>query len=471
MSASPTQSQPAYLQRYQADDDGVRFMPGAEFRYGHLPPVPDGILGDRILRGSLKTDLLKRQLTLEDVRRPAFSIDELNDLTAYWSWDLWDQLSLRASEGSSGLVPRQEYEALSFANAFYRWPEFMIDMTDRLGIDGIVNLARSGREPANKINMLHSWCLGAVTQLGRALYLIMGHNTPDEYLPELTAAMKFWQALVWGYRGDGYLWSSQNRYTTAALDDGWTQRLRDSMEPLTDETGPDFTALMASAELQSFYLHLDNRLGMYDLGPFVLDNGNPMIVRSTFTREDAYSWSLFARDLPHAMTFVFEIDAAEMQLEEARVLSIGTLMTRPRNYVSSIVKGSVWVRDEWDSELRQVPLAEATAKYLTGIGNATGDIFEWMTRTPRRHLIENGAFTYYVGMILPFMRKAGLYDHYCENHNLWEFDERASRVYYELGRNNFARIVVPTRLFTSSETSFAPISADAPLWRSKYAYV
>jgi hypothetical protein len=466
-----TQPRPAYLNRYLPDDDGVRFMPGAEFNYGDLPPLPDGILGDRILRANLKTDLLKRPLTIEDIRKPAFTIDELNDLTAYWSWDLWDQLSLRASEGSSGLVPRQEYEALSFANAFYRWPEFFIDMTERLGIDGIVELGRGGREPGSKINMLHSWCLGAVTQLGRALYIIMGHNTPDEFLPELTASMKFWQALAWGYRGDGYLWSSQNRYTTAALDEQWTTRLRDSMKPLTGDTGGDFTSLMASSELLSFYLHMDNRLGMYDLGPFVLENGNPMIVRTCFTREDAYSWSLFARDLPHAITFAFEIDAAKMQLDEARVLSIGTLMTRPRNYVSSIIKGSVWVRDEWDSELREVPLGEASAQYLEGVGNATGDVFEWMTRTPRRHLIECGAFTYYVGMILPFMRKAGLYEHYCENHDLWEFDERASRVYYELGRNNFARIVVPTKLFTSSEKSFAPISANAPLWRSKYAYV
>jgi hypothetical protein len=471
MSSGASQESRPYLSRYEANDEGVRFMPGAQFSYGQLPPLPDGILGDRVLRENLKTDLLKRPLTIEDIRRPAFTIDELNDLTAYWSWDLWDQLSLRASEGSSGLVPRQEYEALSFANAFYRWPEFMIDMTDRLGIDGIVDLGRSGREPANKINMLHSWCLGAVTQLGRALYIIMDRHKPGEFLPEFNAAMKFWQALAFGYRGDGNLWSSQDRYRTCALDADWTRRLESSMEPLTNDTRPEYTSIMASCELLSFYLHLDNRLGMYDLGPFVLGNGNPMIVRSTFTREDIYNWSMFARDLPYAMTFAFEIDAAQMKLEEARVISIGTLMTRPRNYVNSIVKGSIWIRDEWDSDLRQISLEEATSKYLAPVGNATGDVFEWMTRTPARILVESGAFTYYVGMIMPFMRKAGLYDHYCQTENLWEFDQRAQDVYYELGRNDFARIVVPTRLFTSSETSFAPVPADARLWRSKYAYV
>lgn len=302
MSNEKAQPRQQYLDRYRPGDEGIRFMPGAAFSYGQLPSLPDGILGDRILRENLKTDLLKGPLTIENVRRPAFTIDELNDLTTYWSWDLWDQLSLRASEGSSGLVPRQEYEALSFANAFYRWPEFMIDMTERLGIDGLVELGRSGREPASKINMLHAWCLGAVSQLGRALYIIMDHHKPDEFVPELNAAMKFWQALAYGYRGDGYVWSSQDRYRTRALDEGWTRRLEDSMEPLNGADRTEFTSIMAAAELLSFYLHLDNRLGMYDLGPFVLDNGNPMIVRSTFTREDIYNWSMFARDLPYAIS-------------------------------------------------------------------------------------------------------------------------------------------------------------------------
>ena len=459
-----------YLNRYLPDDDGVRFMPGAEFRYGDLPPLPDGIMGDRILRANLKTDLLKRPLTLNDVREPSFTVPELNDLTAYWSWDLWDQLSLRATEGSSGLLPRQEYEGLAFANAFYRWPEFMIDMTERLGIDGLVELGRSGREPASKINMLHAWSMGAITQLGRALYIIMDRNKSHEFIPELNAAMKFWQALAFGYRGDGHLWSSQDRYRVCALDEDWTTRLEQSLQPLDAESRPEFTSVMAAAELMSFYMHMDNRLGMYDLGPFVLDNGNAMIVRSTFLREDIYNWSMLARDLPYAMTFAFEIDAEAMSLEELRVLSIGTLMTRPRNYVNAIVKGSVWVRDEWDSELRQITLEEATANYLNPIGDATGDVFEWMTRTPDRILTESGAYTYYVGMIMPFMRQAGLYEHYCEHENLWEFDQRAQDVYYELGRNDFARIVLPTRLFTASETSFAPIPEDARVWRSKYRY-
>lgn len=471
MTTNQTTTAPTYLQRYEPNDEGIRFIPDGAFRYGSLPPLPDGILGDRILRGSLTTDLLTRPLTIEDIRRPGFTVDELNDLTAYWAWDLWDELSLRASEGASGLIPRQEYESLGFANSFYRWPEFMIDMLERLGVDGIVELGRRGRQPGSKANMLHAWCLGSNFHCGRALYRVMDHVKADEYLAELNVAMKFWQALTWGNRGDGYLWSSQNRYRTEALDDDWTARLSGSLTALSDDARGDFTALMAAAELLSFYLHMDNRLGMHDVGPFVQENGNPMIVRSIFTREDAYSWSLFARKLPHAITFAFEIDAAAMNLEELRVISIGTLMTRPRNYIDAIVKGSVWVREDWDSEVYEMPIPDALAKYFTPIGDATGDLFEWMTRVPRRHLTECGAYTYTVGMFLPFMREAGLYDHYCDDRDLWEFDERASRVYYDLFRNNFARITLPTKLFTSSEESFAPIPAGSSLRRSKYSYL
>lgn len=470
MSEGNDPSRPAYLDRYDPEDEGLRYMPGAVFQYGSLPPLPDGILGERLLGQNLKTDIMARRLTIEDVRRPDFTVDELNDMIIYTGWSIWDQLSLRASEGRGGMMPRPEYEALTFASCFYRWPEFARDMIDRLGIDGLVELGRSGREPANKINQLHAWGLPAAWHLGRALFIIMGHNKPDEYLPEMNAIMKFWQAIAWGYRGDGYVFSEQDRYRTAALDPEWTERLESSLQPLQGSSAKQFTSLMAASELLSFYVHLDCRLGMYDLGPFVQPNGNAVIVRSTFFREEGYSWSMFSEGLPYAMTFAFEIDTTKMAAEELRVLSIGTLMSRPRNYIGAIIKGSVWVRDEWDSEIREVSLEDATAQYFKPVGDATGRVFEWMTRTPRRHLIENGAFVYSVGIMLPFMRKAGVYEEYCEKYGLWELDERVARVYYELDRNDFARITLPTRLFTSSETSLAPISADAKLWRSKYSY-
>jgi hypothetical protein len=168
------------------------------------------------------------------------------------------------------------------------------------------------------------------------------------------------------------------------------------------------------------------------------------------------------------MVFVFELDNEKVKLDEMRVISIGTLMTRPRNYLEGIARGSVWVRDEWDSEPRNIPLDEAMSLYNDRIIEASFSLQEWLVKSPRRLLIESGAYTYYVGMLYPFLREAGLYDEYCEERDLWEFDQRASNNYYDLQRNQFARVVVPQKLFSATIESFAPIPEGSGVWRSKY---
>lgn len=465
--------QMGYLKRYDEDDDGLRFRPGITLEKPGMPPIPDGILGDKILRSHLKTDLLTTPQTLEKIKNPQFSLDELNDIVSYFSWNLWDQLMLRASEGTQGLVPRQEYEALAFVNAFYRWPEFMHDMVDRLGgYEGIAALGATGAEgPADKINMLHMWCLTAPFLNGRAVNLMLDHIKPVDYLDEMNVNLKFYQALAYGYRGDGHWFGSQGRYVCRTLPDTWTQRFTDRAGDLRGRQFEQYTALMAATELLSFYVHLDCRLGLDDRGPWIMENGNPMIVRSCFLREEPYAWSMFCEDLPYAVTFAFEIDADKMGLEEVRVTDIGTLWTSPSDYIRAITKGSVWIRQEWDSEVQEISVGDAFEQFYQIINDACLKIYEYYTRTSRRHLVEMGANVYYAGMFLPFMRKAGLYEEYCNNYNFWEFDQRAANVYYDLYRNDFARVVLPTRLFSGELGAWAPIPSGTGLWRSKYGVV
>ena len=92
-------------------------------------------------------------------------------------------------------------------------------------------------------------------------------------------------------------------------------------------------------------------------------------------------------------------------------------------------------------------MGEARTLWYEQISDASLRIFNIFARTPRRHLIEQGAFVYCVGMIYPFLRELGIYDEIRDEYRLWDFDERVSRVYYELDRNQFARVTVPTKLF------------------------
>src|SRR3954466_4884555 len=158
-----TPSKPAtYKPRYEPDDDGLRFQDLTyEGNFVGLEPVPDGILGDKMMRRRAKTGVLEG-VSKDEVLREQFTLDELNDLNSYLAWNIWDVLVMRATEGVSGMIPRQEYEILAFMQDLYRYPEFMRLMTDRIGAEGVMDIGASARsEIGTKINCVHGWSLGA----------------------------------------------------------------------------------------------------------------------------------------------------------------------------------------------------------------------------------------------------------------------------------------------------------------------
>src|SRR5947208_16384119 len=121
-----------------------------------------------------------------DVLNDQFTLDDLNDLNNYLAWNIWDVLVMRATEGVSGMIPRQEYEILSFMNEFYRYPEIMRYVTDQIGAQGVMDIGTSARrEIGTKINSVHDWCLGAVAfGMGRCGLLAGEWIKPHEYVEE-----------------------------------------------------------------------------------------------------------------------------------------------------------------------------------------------------------------------------------------------------------------------------------------------
>src|SRR5919106_3519167 len=137
---STTGKTATYKLRYEPDDDGLRFQDLTyEGNFVGLEPVPDGILGDKTMRGRAKSSVLER-VSKDEVVRDQFTLDELNDLNNYLAWNIWDVLVMRATEGVSGMIPRQEYEILAFMNEFYRYPEIMRMVTDRVGPQGVMDI-------------------------------------------------------------------------------------------------------------------------------------------------------------------------------------------------------------------------------------------------------------------------------------------------------------------------------------------
>lgn len=463
-----------YKQRYQEADEGLRFQDITYVgNFKDLPPVPDGILGDRMMRRRAKSKVLEK-VTKEDVLRDQFTLDELNDLNNYLAWNIWDVLVMRATEGVSGMIPRQEYEILAFMNEFYRWPEILRMTTNEIGAEGVMKIGASARrEVGTKINAVHDWCIGAVGfGMGRCGLLALEVIKPQDYIEESNEILKFIQRVLWAKRNDGYILNSQNRYRCAIHDQDVIDKLAtqiENFEPHSDKHSK-FTQFNAAAELLSFLDHFDCRLGLGDTGPYELPDGRILIIRDLFTNEEAFHWSDVCdyEEVPHCYTLLLVIDPAKMKLDEIRVNDISTTFTRPKNYIEHIVGGAVLVREKWDtpmSEVYQVKIDDL-AQRLEKVQNATLNLYGKLSRMSRRQLITNGLYVYYIDMILPHLRLAGTYEKACKDYEFWEIDQRVSNYYYDITKRGFAQATVPQKIFSGE--GYLPFPDGTDLRRSKY---
>jgi hypothetical protein len=463
-----------YLKRYAAADTGLRFQDLTYMgNFKGQDPVPDGILGDKMLKGRAKSKVLEK-VSADEVRKDEFTIDELNDLNNYLAWNIWDVLVMRATEGVSGMIPRQEYEILAFMHEFYRWPEILRMTTDAIGAQGVMNIgATARREIGIKVNCVHDWCIGAVGfGMGRCGLLALEVIQPQDYVEESNIILKFMQRVLWGKRQDGWILNSQDRYRCLIHEKDVIDKLVTHIEHFeADSPSHDaFVRFNAAAELLSFLDHYDCRLGLGDTGPYPLPNGRLLIIRDLFTNEEAYHWSDVCdhENVPHCYTLLLEIDPDAMSLDEIRVNDISTTFTRPKNYIPYITGGAVFVREKWDTpmgEVYTVPVKDLDAR-LGGIQQATLKLYSKFARMSRRQLITNGMYVYYIDMILPHLRLADTYEKACKDYNFWEIDQRISNYYYDITKRGFAQATVPQKIFSGE--GYLPFPDAVDRRRSKY---
>ncbi|GAA1160056.1 hypothetical protein [Ornithinicoccus hortensis] len=469
------QGRDSHRDRYAPDDDGLRFQDLTYTgNFVGMEPVVDGIKGDKQMKARAKTKILEK-VGKEEVLKDQFSIDELNDLNNYLAWNIWDVLVMRATEGVSGMIPRQEYEILAFMHEFYRWPEILAMTTDEVGgAQGVMDIgATARREIGTKVNSVHDWAIGAVGfGMGRCGLLALEAIEPDDYIAESNTILKFMQRILWGKRQDGYLLNSQDRYRCQIHEDDFLADLLGQVENFEpgDERHAKFTQFNAAAELLSFLDHYDCRLGLGDTGPYELPDGKILILRDLFVNEEVFHWSDVCDDekLPHAYTLALVIDPEMLGLQEIRVNDISTTFTRPKNYIGAIVGGAVFAREKWNTPMGQVqsiPISELD-DHLPRVQNATLKLYAKTARMPRRDLIWNGQYVYYVDMILPYLRLGGTYEKACTDYQLWEIDQRVSNYYYDITKRGFASETVPNKIFSGA--GYLPFSDGADLRRSKY---
>jgi PEP-utilising enzyme, mobile domain len=421
--------------------------------------IPHGAEGDKEIRSAFATEVLT--LSDESLHRD-LTIAEINDLSKYAGWNTWDCLAMRATEGESGLIPRQEYESVAFVQCWQRYGEFFRVITDAVGVDGLIEIGGAARrEIGTKINPLHHWAVSFAPAFGRGVAIALGLSTPDERWRDVGDALQFARRLyrgTWGDDGDD-MYAATRGYKLQLLGADWLDRFHDERTPLDDpQQRRLFQRFSASTELMGFLQHFDNRAGLSDSGPYATADGGFVIVRDHFLAEATYQWrDAGGEELPYAITQAMFFKPTEPL--DVRLLDIGTLFTEPANYLKHLTGVAVYARDTWNGPVR--PLSETEMQDIQArCDRATGRLYPHIAAMSKREKIMAGMKVYYTDFILPYARAAGVWETMVNEHDFFELDPVASQAYYALVTDGVAAELIPQLFLTGNEYPPVPEHAD-----------
>jgi hypothetical protein len=382
-----------YLDRYQAE-------------------VPAGIEGEREMRRRIPVPFM--DVTAQDVRHDELSLEEVNGWRSYMGWSLWDVIAQRSTEGESGLIPRQEYETISFLQIYSLYPQMMREITEAVGIDGVIEIgARKRHEVGSKNNITRNWSPQNCCHLGRAIALELGLESPSEREGELEGVIQFSRRLMYGSWGEGPGFACGREYQVPLLDQELIDRfLADEVRLDDPDLRRTFRRFNATTELLGFIVHYDCRFGLQDTGPYPVPGGGFMLVRDHYLHEPAYPWTTPTEDLPYCVieAMVFRPD----EPMDVRINDIGTTFTKPFDYLRHLSGVAVYAKDREDtpmSELRPVgapEMAAISAKSAT----ATGALYRMLAEKDRDQKIRDGISVYATDHIRPIAQAAGMWDQF-----------------------------------------------------------
>lgn len=390
--------------------------------------VPHGVEGDAIMQAEMTTRVLFAD---DDSMHRDLTVQEINEAVRYYTWNEWDALAARATEGESGLIPRQEYEAMGIMNCWFMHPEWLRAIEDAVGPDGVIAIGdRARHEVGTKINMLHMWAMATATSFGRGIALELNLHDLDFKADRVRQSFEIVRRLYKGLWGSGPMLTSMRNFEGPVLDPSWIDRFATDKISLDDDGARStFQRFNGAAELMGFLLHFDNRLGLGDTGPYPLPDGGFVLVRDLFVNEPAFPWSEETEGLPYAFTIAMFFDADSGL--ETRMTDLSTVFTTPANYLP-LVKGiAVYARETWDTPMEQLRTLtlDDLAQYRTRCEQQSTKLYARIAAMSKKEKIEAGAFVYTAGFALPFARAAGIHDELIAHHRFNEIHPAVAACY------------------------------------------
>ena len=386
----------------------------AKFLENYLAETPAGVEGDAQMRAGLAAPITT--LTRESVMKDTLTDEEIDSWFEYFGWNLWDVIRSRASEGESGLIPRQQYETLAFVQQWATYPDLVRALTAKLGPEGVIALGRSMRtEVGSKVNFLRNWAF-ACPLFGRGIACALGLEQPTDRREDVETLIQFARRVMfgaWGEEEGGQAFCASRGYRAPQLEPAVRERFWADREVFSEpDEAKAVRQFNAQAEIFGFLFHYDCRAGVNDTGPYPTSDGGLVLVRDLFLDEPGYPWSHVAEGLPYALTQAFFFPPGAPI--EFVVNDLATVFTTPADYQKHVVAVSTYVRDTWDTpvdRLRQIG-PEERAQIAKDASAALMKLYAHIAGNDTDANLRAGIRMYSREMIMPHARAAGLWDEF-----------------------------------------------------------
>jgi hypothetical protein len=420
-------------------EDFMRFV------HKFLGEVPGGPEGDREMRRRDPSPFV--DTTAADIRPDRLTDEQIQSWFDYMAWNLWELIATRSTEGESGLIPRQEYETLSFVQQWSVNPAAMRAITEKVGVDGLVELGRvPRREIGTKVNHIRNYATALMAMLGRGVSVTLDLQDPVARREDVETCIQFSRRLWHGTWGDGPGLASGRGFALPLLEDDVLQPLLAAAQPFADdEERTSFRRFNATTELFGFLMHYDTRLGMGDTGPYPLPGGGFALVRDHFLNETAYPWADVAAGLPYCVTEVLVFPAEQVS---ATVNEIQTTFTKPSNYLDHLVEGVVFARDRIDTPMSQLRVLDAAemASITQTCHTGTMAMYKVLARKSRDEKIRDGIMVYTREFLLSHASRVGLWEKF-QAEGFDTLSAEAERAWPVLTGGAAAEVLTPVLLF------------------------
>jgi hypothetical protein len=169
-----------------------------------------------------------------------------------------------------------------------------------------------------------------------------------------------------------------------------------------------------------------------------------------------------AGDVPYAVTQAMYFKPDEPL--DLQLVDIGTLFTEPANYLKHLKGAAVYARDRWDTPVEQIRLLDdgEMQRIRQRCDEGSGRLYPHIAGMSKREKIMAGAKVYYSDFILPFARRAGVWDRLIEERDFFEIDPVTSNAYYTLVQGGTAAELIPRLFLTGAGYPPLPAPAEPP---------